>query len=88
MQDAGMEIPALDNRPSITGFEWLWEAFLELNTCRETGMGIGSIPWTASQNYAEALRMNDEEAWLMHKVVRHLDGLFVDHYSKKSNDRS
>jgi hypothetical protein len=76
MQDAGMEVPALERRQSITGYEWLWDAYWELDTCRQTGMSVGPIPWTAIQQYAEAEMLNADETYMLHTVIRSMDKKF------------
>jgi hypothetical protein len=87
MFDAGMKVPAIEHRPTLIGYEWLWEAFLDLNTCRQNGMGVGSIPWTAVQKYAEVMRFDDEETWVLHGVIKHLDELFIKHHTDKQNQK-
>ena len=83
MFDAGQHVPAIEQRPTITGYAWLWEAFIELNTCRQNGMSVGTIPWTAVQHYAEVLKFNEEETWMLHDVIRYLDDLFIKHHTQK-----
>ena len=78
-----MHVPALENRPSIVGFEWLWEAFIELSTCRQIGMALGKIPWTAMREYVEAHGYCGEEAYVLRAVVRHLDELFLKSQEEK-----
>jgi len=78
-----MPVPALEGRPNTTGFEWLWEAFVVLSSCRQSGMGIGPIPWTAIQRYAEVHGFDEEETWLVHGVTRHLDDIFIRHHNEK-----
>ena len=73
MRDAGMDVPTLDRRTSVTGLEWLWAAFYDLTSCRSIGMEAGPIPWTAIQHYAEAHRLDEEETYTLHAVVRHMD---------------
>lgn len=83
MRDAGRRVPLLDSRPDIMGFEWLWEAFVALNSCRAAGMTVGEIPWTAVQRYAEVARMDEEETWMLHGVIRHMDMVFLKHHSEQ-----
>lgn len=77
MHDAGRHVPAIDNRPSLTGYTWLWEAFSALTTCRSIGMSYGPIPWTAVQHYTEAQQMNVDETYLTHHVIRHMDNVYL-----------
>lgn len=85
MADAGMPVPAIENRPSVIGFEWLWEAFVVLGSCRVNGFELGSIPWTAVEMYAHSLMLDEEEKWLLHGVVSYLDQVFIDYQRNKSD---
>ena len=76
MEDGGMQVPALQERPSLTGLTWLWEAFQDLSSCRMIGMDVGPIPWTAIEAYIEAGEYSIEEGYILHRVVRHLDIVF------------
>ena len=87
MAAAGMEVPALDNRPVTIGLNWLWEAFMDLTTCRPIGMGVGPIPWTAIQTYAESERLDPEETWTLHQVIRHMDQVYLEHTHRKDSGR-
>ena len=84
MADAGMHVPALETRPCIIGYRWLWEAYNELDSCRQSGMGVGRIPWTAVQQYSEVNQFNEEETWMLHAVVHHLDSKFIEHHEQKA----
>lgn len=79
MQDAGREVPVLDKRPSLTGFFWLWEAFIRLNSCRQLGMSAGPIPWTATQQYADTHGFTPEETYMLHQVIAHVDEVYLKH---------
>lgn len=76
MADAGMHVPALESRGDITGLEWIWEGWLELDTCRSLGFGFSRIPWTAIHEYVTAEAFNDAEAYVFRRVVRALDGVY------------
>lgn len=86
MRDAGLDVPALSQRPQMTGFEWLWEAFMALTTCRPSqGMGgAAPIPWTAIQRYAEVEEFNEHERHMLHEVIRHMDNLLLDYYRNQA----
>jgi len=88
MAAAGMDVPALDKRPVMIGLSWLWEAFMDLTTCRAIGMSIGPIPWTAIQTYAESERLTPEETWTLHQVTRHLDHVYLEHMHRKDSGSS
>lgn len=78
MHDAGKVVPAIRDRPSPRGFEWLWQAFTDLNSCRAYGMSPGPIPWTAIQQYAESNSMGVDDTWLLHRVIRAVDNVWLD----------
>jgi hypothetical protein len=82
MHDAGKVVPAIRDRPNPVGYEWLWRAFQDLNTCRSYGMGPGPIPWTAIEQYARADRLNADDSWVLHNVIRQLDNVWLDFKAK------
>ncbi len=73
LEAAGDHIKALDERPSIAGVEWLWEAWLDLGTCRPIGMDAGPIPWTAVNDYALRYGLTTDEMDELWVCVRRLD---------------
>lgn len=82
-----MDVPAIRDRPNIRGYEWLWDAYLALSTCRAFTMGgPGPIPWTAIHTYSTAHALNVEEDLLLNAVIPHVDtvwfGLISDATSK------
>ena len=84
MVDQGMDVPAIRNKPTVTGFGWLWEAFLELSTCRAVGMTAGPIPWTAVREYGIDQGLTVDETYAMNCVVRHLDRMWLDKVKEKA----
>lgn len=80
MADSGLQVPAIEQRPSYATYEWLWEAFLELTTDRQITMGgVGPIPWSAVNRYATALGLNEDERYLLHYVIRDMDTKYLKH---------
>jgi hypothetical protein len=77
MQDSGMSVPILENIPDITGYEWVFEAFTDLTTCRSIGMGIGPIPWTAVQTYVETMGLCPYDAFFFHAMIKEMDNQFI-----------
>jgi hypothetical protein len=82
MADAGRVVPALDDAPNIVGFEWLWEAFHQLATERVNGFSVGVIPWSSVQYWAQVNRLSEDETYVLHEVIRHLDQIFIDHVNR------
>lgn len=74
MAASGRHVPAIDSRPEVLAWGWLWEAYLDLSTCRSIGMAVGPIPWTAIHLYGQGLGVHDR--WMLGEVIRHLDSLW------------
>ena len=49
------------------------EAYADLDTCRNAGMGFGPIPWTAIREYAEFEDMDNDTTSLFIRLVRMMD---------------
>ena len=62
---------------AMPGDEFYQEAFRELSTCRDVGMGLGEIPWTAIIEYAEKERLDDDGTLLLRKVMRGMDTAYL-----------
>lgn len=59
-------------------------AFYDLDSERQNGMGIGRIPWHAIQHYAEANEFDYEQHYTLMRVIRRMDGVYITHFSKKT----
>ncbi len=47
-------------KPTIhLGLMLYYNAFQDLSTCRQLGMSIGLIPWTATRQYADDMEINE-----------------------------
>ncbi len=62
MADDGFDVPALNIRirvaPHLT---FHWSAFNTLSSDRQSGMGLGPIPWTAIDRYAQRYGIDDPD---------------------------
>lgn len=68
---------ALRDQPTIfPGNEWLFDAFMALDTCRDIGMQAGPIPWTACDAYARRHRFGDHGMGLLWAVIHRADTAF------------
>ena len=87
MQDGGIEIDALKNRPRLN--QWVtdyWEAFQILGGSRIVHQGgVGPIPLTEIVAYMDAtyLRNVDERLKLI-RMIQSLDNVYVQHINEKS----
>jgi hypothetical protein len=73
IEAGGFPVPQLEQQPSVLGFVWIWDAFMALQTCRQIGMDVGPIPWTAIRLYAKEFRMSSEDSYVLEEIVTYLD---------------
>jgi hypothetical protein len=88
MQEGGMEVPALQNRPEIT--QWVieyWDAFQTLGNSRIPHQGgIGPIPLTEIVAYMDATYLIDvDERLKLIKMIQSLDRVYVQHVNDKAS---
>lgn len=57
----------------LPGLELYLNAFWDLNSCRQIGMDVGPIPWTAIQKYAIMLFDSPVEIEEFHIIIRAMD---------------
>ena len=81
----GMPIPEkIRNAPTLLpGLELYYDAFLDLNSCRQLGMGVGPIPWMAVSDYAVAMGLSREQTEDLHHHMRAMDNAYSEYWSKK-----
>ena len=73
--------------PDITGIEWVWEAFIDLSTCRPPAFeGINPIPWSVVREWANHNYLEDFDFDLLWHCVKKLD-LIVKEESKSKNKK-
>lgn len=93
LQESGKQIPALDSKPDITGYEWIWEAFTNLMGDRNVGMATGPIPWSAIDRYAVRYDIVGYDFEMLVHGVQELDAAYMNSLSdgkdrkEKSNGR-
>jgi hypothetical protein len=52
-------------------------AFLDLSTCRQLGMEVGPIPWTAIHDYADRKYLSSDEREELEYVIRYVDTVYL-----------
>lgn len=61
---------------------YLWESFLELNSTRQSGMGVNAISYSEIKAYCELTQTHFSPYEI--KVIKMLDRVFLEHYNKQS----
>lgn len=81
----GLELPdRIVNAPELDeAFEFYVDAFWELSTERQFGMGIGPIPITAMQAYARHYEMDDEEEFDFVYFIKAMDATYIKEQTEK-----
>ena len=75
----------LANAPSILpGLEIYYQAFWDLSTTRQHGMGLGPIPWDKVEEYADRGLYNEEQRSALHFYIQRMDTLYLNKMNKKS----
>lgn len=75
----------IQNAPQLAfGMQMYFSAFMDLTSCRQIGMSLGPIPWTAVNDYALYLGLDEEQSEDLHLFVRALDNEYMSHHNKKS----
>jgi len=78
----------INNAPRLTlGLEFYYAAFNDLSTCRDVGMGMGPIPWTEVQAYADSYGLSEDESDDLHVLMALMDKAFLKHFAQKSLDK-
>lgn len=65
------------------GLEVYFEAWMQMDSCRQVGMSIGPIPWTAIEQYAKAMDLDDQQTARMHRLLRAMDRVYLDWVNKR-----
>lgn len=91
MQEGGMDIPSLHNRPRLN--KWVseyWEAFQTLIQSRAVHQGgIGPIPLSEIVAYINCVYIRDVDDRLTFiKMIQSLDNVYVKHINKKAQQRA
>lgn len=63
---------------------YFYNAFFDLCTTRVNGMGIGVISWLSVRQYAEYEELDQFAVYFLHKVVKALDPIYVEHMINES----
>jgi len=67
-----------DRPPFEIGDLFYLEAFMRLQTCRQIGMSLGPIPWTAVHAYGVAAGLDALMLLVFEKVIAEMDSAFLE----------
>jgi hypothetical protein len=89
-QRAGRDVPErLKNAPELPlDLQFYFEAFCELNSCRQMGFAAGPIPITAIFAYSEHYGLSAIEEQDLIYYVQVLDRKFLDFAEKKNKQQN
>jgi len=81
----GGRIPAaIQNAPQLfMGLELYLSAWLDLNSCRNSGMSAGPIPWLAIHEYAKELEFDDDQRESLHYHIVAMDRAYFQHRERE-----
>jgi hypothetical protein len=77
------------NEPELLqGLDLYYNAFWNLCSDRQLGMSVGPIPYSSIANYCKDWKLDEEMSDNMKKLVRKMDGTFLEWQEKKSKQSS
>lgn len=87
MQQGGMEVKSLQDRPKLS--RWVteyWDAFQRLSSSRTAHQGgIGPIPLSEINAYFDVMNIRDVDDRLTYiKMIQSLDSVYVKHINEKA----
>jgi len=68
----------LDEPHLYPGDVFYLKAFFDLSTCRQSGMGLGPIPWHIIVQYAKFYQLEEDVTEAFIDVIREMDTAFLE----------
>ncbi len=86
---AGKPLPPWLLRPTLMPhLAAVWGAFLSLSSCRQVGMGLGPIPWTAMDRYATRMDLTDPDDFAEFEyLIRAMDTKYLEIVRDKEEEK-
>lgn len=83
--ELGIEPPAqfLEQPEILPHNQFYWEAFGDLSTERQIGMGLGPIPRSAIQSYAKEFGITGDEYEIFQRIIRKMDNKYLEMSSSR-----
>ena len=76
----------IQNKPKLAlGLAFYLDAFVELDTDRAAGFGLGAIPWSSLHTYALAHEMAGDDYHDFMYILRKLDNAYLKHVQSKGS---
>lgn len=88
-QQSGMPLPDfIKNQPELMfGLDIFVQAFWDLSTCRQMGMGLGPIPWISIQEYCIMLQCSEDFTKDLHYHIRRIDQAYLNWASESNKEK-
>jgi len=89
-RDRGLDPPDwYMERPELErGHEFFLEAFWQLSTCRQVGLGVGPIPWTACYQYGLAHNLDCDMLVVFPRIMMRMDEAYLDWSAREMERKS
>lgn len=79
------DIEALPTVPDLSStLMYYYNAFFDLCTTRQVGMGVSVISWLSVRQYADYEQLDEFAIHFLHKTVKALDPIYVEHIANES----
>lgn len=88
-QQWGTPLPdfILNTPELLPGLELYKLAFNDLSTCRQIGMGIGPVPWTAIQEYGSMQGLGQDQFEALHYHIARMDEAYLGHLAEEQDKK-
>lgn len=74
--------------PDMAAAAFYMRAWRDLSTCRDLGMGIGRIPWSAVHAYAAHLGLDAANERVFNEVIVAMDAVYLRYESEQQKRRA
>lgn len=89
LEMAGMSVESIPDEPMLfAGLDLYLDSFFLLSTTRLNVMGVGAISWLSTAQYAALNNLDEFSTYFLHRVVRLLDPIYMEHLNNESKKNS
>lgn len=88
-RDWGDPLPDyIRNAPELLpGLELYMQAFHRLSTCRQVGMGLGPVPWTAVVQYGSMQELGQDQLEALHYHMARMDEAYLGYLAETQDKK-